>query len=108
MSSLSLEYEISFEPRPFIDPDVGVPFDLVPDGPGVLAFLNRDGSAMRIFEHTSLRALVRDAYLGHEGRDLLDAKRVAFEQCSQPAARLAQLLEEHQRKYGRAPARISA
>ena len=108
MTSLSLEFVIAFDPIPFLDPDVGNAYDLVPEAAGVIAFLNDDGSAIRIFEHNCLRQLVIDAHSGYEGGDILRASHVGFELCADPAVRVVQLLDEHQRVYGRLPARISA
>jgi hypothetical protein len=108
MGNLSIEFTMAFDPTPFLDPDVGLPFDLVPDAPGVVAFLNYDASAIVIYENNSMRRLVLDVYRGYEGRDALGATHIAFERCSDTAKRLADLLDEHQQIFGRAPMRITA
>jgi hypothetical protein len=48
MRRLKILFSIAFDPTPYLDPDIGLPFDLVPDQPGVVAFVNADGSANEI------------------------------------------------------------
>jgi hypothetical protein len=108
MRRLKILFSIAFDPTPYLDPDIGLPFDLVPDQPGVVAFLNADGSAIEIISHESMRSLLIDVYQGRSGQpDLMMAARIDFEPCATPDVREAELRREHIRLYGRLPAKTA-
>ena len=88
--------------QPYKDPDAGDPFDLIEDGPGVIALFANDGSALCIEEcDKSMRSVIGDHHKGYRGSQYGIALALGWEATSQPAARRLELENEHNEKFGR-------
>lgn len=95
-----------FTAEPHLDPECGLPFDIIPDEPGVIAFLNKDGSASRIDAcGGSMRQRMIDIYRGTERAESTVTSFFAFEPHPQPEARSLELAKENVRHYGNFPMR---
>lgn len=101
---LSVSRVIRFSSRPVLDPDCGEPFDIVPDESGVLIMVNESGVAISIEScEFSMRKRLLDHYKGIEGKATASATWVAYEPCSSPSVREAELVLEHQIQFGYVP-----
>lgn len=108
LAFLSMGHADRFLPGPVIDPDIGAPFDYVPDAAGVIALLDFRGHALCIEACKSMRKRLTDHYMGFEGKLTVSPAFFAYEACAQCEMRELQLLEEHRSAYGYVPKRNRA
>jgi hypothetical protein len=101
---LSLPDWSSFQ-EPFPYNDGGVPFEHIPDLPGVIALLSRDGIAIKTEACSrSMRRRVSEYYTGLEPVPYGRIVAVAFEQHWNPAERQLEVDKEHEAIFGFRPA----
>lgn len=104
-NKLSVENWWPMDARPFLAPDVGPAFDIVPDEPGVLVLTTSEYITLGVQEcDVSMRRRIVDIYKGEYGGMLSGAAFVGFEACENPAAKRAELLAEHLKRFGSLPA----
>ena len=106
---LSMGWTYDFLPDPIIAPDIGEPFDHVPNAPGVIALLDAKGHALAIEAcDKSMRKRLFDHYRGFEGALTVGAARIAVEACENREERVRQLIDEHREAFGFVPMRNRA
>jgi hypothetical protein len=105
---LSFSHWWPFNPLPFLDPECGLPFDIIPDAPGVIGLIQADGSALVIEACKSMRQRVTDYCKGIERVRYASIRYVAYEPASNAAVKHAELDAEHEIRFGRRPTAIPA
>ena len=94
-----------FSAIPHQDPDVGSPFDFVPDHPGVLCFLNADGTVHSIDAALkSMRSRLMDLYRGTAGDGRRPIGLFGFVQSTKPTELRSEIVRDHVREYSSFPA----